>query len=98
MDINYFLSNASKYNEAKPGPKITVNFKTLNGMIKAFIFCYGTTIDKILNKFILTYLPDYMPSKRIDFLYGLKHLRFGDQTPVEKYFNYYPNPFIEVYD
>ena len=98
IDTKGLLTNASKYNEAKPGEKINVFFITSNGKKHTLIFCYGTTIDKMLMKYIMNFSPEYMHTNGREFTFNGRQLKFGDQTPVEKYFNYYPNPIIKVFN
>ena len=85
-----------------PGPKINVLFesplvhKTIN-----LIVSYGTTLDELL-KYYLRRMnrTEFIGShdKIVFYFNGSngRRIKFGDQTPVETYFKYHPNPIIRV--
>ena len=69
---------------------------------------FGTTIDQLLKKYLEIENKIYLiNSNDICFLYEACKVKFGDNTPVEKYFKIKPNPYggnlnfepkIAVYD
>jgi len=84
LDTNNLLTNAAKYNEnneIKSGQKMNVNFKTTQGLITNMVLNYGTTIDKMLKKYLLRIdHPELINSNKIYFEYNAFQIKFGDQT------------------
>jgi len=86
----------------KPGPKMNIIFQTINYEIDNFSVKYGTTIDQLLknylirmNRFYLYQQKEYYPNE-ICFLYNASQIKFGDKTPIEKYFQFAIIPKIFV--
>ena len=88
----------------KPGPKINIIFETINYEIDNFSVKYGTTIDELLKNYLIRmnrlYLyqqKEYYPNE-IYFLnlQNLSQIKFGDKTPIEKYFQFVSNAKIMV--
>ena len=82
--------------------KMNVIFKAQqSGTITTLTLKYGTTIDKMLEKYLNRIgRPELYREKtdRIAFLFNNYKLRFGDQTPIEKFFENPHNPKIVVDD
>ena len=51
------------------------------------VFNYGTTIDKMLKKYLLRIgHPELINTDKICFIYYASQIKFGDQTVVEEFF------------
>ena len=67
-----------------------------------FVARYGTTIDQLLKIFMMRFtqldkfrqLNDF--NQEYNFLYNKIKLKFGDKTPVEKFFKNCQNPVVEM--
>ena len=70
------------------GPKKNVIFTSTSGLTINFVFNYGTTIDEILKIYLKRIKRKDLIGKynKISFLFNASQTRFGDKTPVEKYF------------
>ena len=85
----------------KPGPKMNITFVTVWGIRYNLVFNYGTTIDQMIKQFfqridrIDLY---YNKTKDITFIHNGIILRFGDNTPIEKFFEGITDPKILVND
>ena len=84
LDTNNLLTNAAKYNdnnEIISGPKFSVCFQASNGIKTNILYNYGTTIDKMLKKYLLRIdHPELINSNKIYFEYNAFQIKFGDQT------------------
>ena len=73
-----------------PGPKMNIIFqeKTDPPHSTTLVINYGTTVDQLLtNFFIKINKPELIGLKeKVQFIYNLRTLKFGDQTPIEKFF------------
>ena len=100
LDTNNLLTNAAKYNdnnEIISGQKFNVYFQTSRGNITNILYNYGTTIDKMLKKYLVRIdHPESINSNKIYFLYNADRIKFGDQTVLEKIFKYNQNSRIAV--
>ena len=81
----------------KSGGKINAIFQSVGGLRLNFTVNIGTTIDKLLKKFLYKIdHPELIGNNKILFLYNASPLKFGDQTPVEEYFRFNYNPKILI--
>ena len=95
MQLNIIKYNDN--NEIISGRKFVVTFQAGNGTIKNISYNYGTTIDKMLKKYLLRIdHPELINSNKIIFLYNAEKIKFGDQTVLEKIFKYAQNQRIVV--
>ena len=81
--------------------KMNVIFRTTQGSTTNLLLEYGTTIDKMLEIYLNRVgRPELYREKtdRIAFLFNSFKIRFGDQTPIEKFFENTHNPKIVVDD
>ena len=79
--------------------KINVIFKTTQGTTHTMVYNYGTTIDKMLEKYLIRVGKSHLygdKDNKICFLFNGIRLRFGDQTPIEEFFKDNPNPSVIV--
>ena len=85
----------------KPEQKKNIIFVTVSGIRYNLVFNYGTTIDQMIKQFfqrierIDLY---YNKTKDIIFIHNGIILRFGDNTPIEKFFEGIIAPKILVND
>ena len=87
--------------ELNPGPKISVIFKRTRGNTNVITVNYGTTINDTLEKYLKRVgRPDLIGTQdnKICFLWNATKMKFGDNTPVEKFFKNALNPKIVVND
>ena len=82
----------------KPGPKMNVIFTTGYGNRCILIINYGTTIDQMLVKYLkkINKYELYGAKNKIAFIYNVKNLQFGDNTPIEIYFKQRKTPKVQV--
>ena len=84
-----------------PGPKMNIVFTTTQGHSQILILNYGTPIDEALKIYLKRVgKPELINdnTNKICFLFNATKIKFGDNTPVEKYFKNSPNPKIVVND
>ena len=95
-------SQENNYNDIGPGPKISVIFKTTQGISHILVVNYGVTIDELLKRYLKRIgRPDLIGDdhKKICYLFnGGYKLKFGDKTTVEKFFKNVPHPTVVVYE
>ena len=78
------------------GPKMNIIFSNKKGIKRNLILNHGTTIDQALKQYLnVVGKPELINNPNIFFLYNINQLEFGDNTPIEKYFNCM-NPRIYV--
>ena len=74
--------------------KIGIEFRFCTGKIIYVLVKFGTTIDQLLKKYLeIENKINLINSNKIFFLYNACLVKFGDNTPVEKYFKIKPNPY-----
>ena len=93
------INNNNDKEASNHGSKLSVFFKTTHGINHTMIYNYGTTIDKMLEKYLKRVGKSYLYGKdnKICFLFNAIKIRFGDQTPIEEYFKCFANPHVVVY-
>ena len=100
LDTNNLLTNAAKYDESNEiisQPKINVIFKTTKGTTTTMVFNYGTTIDKMLKKYLLRIgHPELINTDKIYFSNNARQIKFGDQTVVKEFFRNAHIPTVVV--
>ena len=101
-DFN-LMPNMMINNNFEPQPKNikqkNVIFKTTRGKVFRFIVDYGTTVKELLKKFFDRIgRPELMGCIDIIFIFNAKKIEYENQTPIEIYFNFNPNPVISVND
>ena len=82
-----------------PEQKITVIFKSIRNEITTLHVKYGTTIEQLLQKYLNKIgRPELyiQKSKDISFIFNMIPIRYGDTTPVEKFFKGISFPKITV--
>ena len=80
MVINNNINN-------NPIPKMNVIFNTTRGITNNLLVDYGTTIERLLEKYLKHVgRPDLIASKDIAFIYNARKLDWKDKTPVEIFF------------
>ena len=88
--INNLNMNQFEYNTNISGPKINIIFqeKTDPPQSTTLVINYGTTIDQLLTNFLIKInKPELIGLKeKVQFIYNLRTLKFGDQTPIEQFF------------
>ena len=88
--INYLNMNQLGYNMNISGPKMNIIFqeKTDPPHSTTLVINYGTTVDQLLTNFLIKVnKPELIGLKeKVQFIYNLRTLKFGDQTPIEKFF------------
>ena len=82
--------------EEAPRPKMNVIFTNTQGTTHIMLLNYGTTIDQMLEKYLIR-AGKYGDKDKICFLFCGIMLRFGDQTPIEEFFKDAP-PKVVVTD
>ena len=96
---NVGLNNLTNGNNNNPN--MNVIFTTATGNKDNISVKYGTTIDQLLTKYMIRInRPDLIGDKSYKkiFLFNCCKLRFGDQTPVEKFFKNAGIPKVVVYE
>ena len=80
--------------------RMNVIFKITQGTTHSMLFNYGTTITKMLEKYLQKIGKShlYCTDNKICFLFNDIRLRFGDQTPIEEFFKGMTNPKILIND
>jgi hypothetical protein len=86
--------------DSNHGPKIHIIFVTTICTSYIMDFNYGTTITKMLEKYLQKIGKShlYCTDNKICFLFNDIRLRFGDQTPIEEFFKGMTNPKILIND
>ena len=73
----------------KPGPRINIIFNTTQGTTHNIAVVKGTTVHQALEKYLKRIgKPELIGTEenKICFLWNANKMRFGDNTPVEKFF------------
>ena len=85
-------------NQNKPGSKMNISFhKEKENEIFTFEVSHGTTIDQTLRYYLRRInRTEFICSNKINFSFGQKILRFGDNTPIEIFFKSATEPIINV--
>ena len=79
-------SQENNHNDIGPGPKISVIFKTTQGISHILVVNYGVTIDELLKKYLKRIgRPDLIGDNRIHYILNASELKFGDKTTVDYY-------------
>ena len=95
------VNSTNDSEDNKPGPKMNIIFNTTQGTTHNLVFTYGTTINQALEKYLKRVgRPELIGStdNKICFLVNAQKLKFGDNTPIEKFFKGNLNPKIVVND
>ena len=91
-------NNNTDNNTNSEGPKMNIIFTDSLGITRNLILNHGTTIDQALKKYLdVIDKPELKNSFKFDFIFDMNSLEFGNNTPIEKYFNCM-NPRITVYE
>ena len=80
------------------GPKMNVIFTSGTGNSKVLILDYGTTVDDMLKIYLKkeNKLDLYGSNNKIGFLYNIKNIQFGNQTPIDLFFKNRKSPKVQV--
>ena len=80
------------------GPKMNVIFTSGTGNSKVLILDYGTTVDDMLKIYLKkeNKLDLYGSNNKIGFLYNIKNIQFGNQTPIDVFFKNRKSPKVQV--
>ena len=96
------INTAENDNDSlKQGPKINIFFHTTKGTKTIVVVNHGTTIEETLEKYLKRVGRPELVNKtedKICFLYNAAQLKFGDKTPVEKFFSSNSSPKVVVND
>ena len=103
--FNYIMNIYNKINSKNntnnvnsEGTKMNIIFTDDSGITRNLNLNHGTTVDQALKKYLdVMGRPELKNSFEIDFIFDMNTLRFGNNTPIEKYFNCM-NPRITVYE
>ena len=95
MNPSLKKNHSLKFN---PGTKMKILFITGRGDTNNTFVNYGTTINQLLKYYLEIKNVEYLygDNTRIGFIYGGVRLKFGDDTPVEKFFEIDLNPSVIV--
>jgi len=86
--LRFHDSDEWRYFQIRYGGK-ELDLQKSNKFIINLTINYGTTVDKLLKKFLCKiHQPELIDSNKICFIYNASRLKFGDQTFVEKKFNF----------
>ena len=78
-------------------PKINIIFTDKKGMKRNLVLNYGTTIDQALKQYLNAINKSQLiNSGKINFIYNITKLEFGNNTPIEQFFRNSMNPRIIV--
>ena len=79
-------------------PKMNVIFTSGTGNSKVLILDYGTTVDDMLKIYLKkeNRLDLYGSNNKVGFLYNIKNIQFGNQTPIELFFKNLKTPKVQV--
>ena len=89
--INDVISNLYQIGS---GPKINVIFNTKSNN-KFLVLKYGTTVDQMLKIYLIRFKEySFCIGDKMYFSYNCKQIKLGDKTPIEKFFEYIPNPRV----
>ena len=92
--INYINNINSNVNSE--GPKMNIIFTDKKGLKRNLVLNHGTSIDQALKQYLnVVGKPELINNPKVLFLFNINKLEFGNNTPIEKYFNCM-NPRINV--
>ena len=94
-------NNSSNDGDNIQGPKMNVVFNTTQGMARNLVLPLGTTVEQALEKYLKSVgKPELIGNQdgKICFLFNAAKLKFGDKTPIEKFFKGSVNPKVVVND
>ena len=80
-------------------PKMNIIFKEVTFSRKTILILdYGTTIDQMLLEYLKKINKQELKGKtdKIYFSINLRRIEFGDQTPIEQFFDFNSQPNIDV--
>ena len=85
-------------NECKPGPKMNITFKTIQGKVHNIIVNFETTIDQLLRIYLkrINRVELIKGNNNICFLWRAYRLKFWDKSKIFHFFEYCRNPIIVV--
>ena len=100
MGLEEVNNSGEEINESSSTvPKNNIIFRATQGVSYTLVVDYGTTIDKLLKKYLKrTNRSDLEKSNNISFLFNARRLKFGDQTKIEDFFKDITNPKVVVND
>ena len=94
------VNNMAKSEENQPGPKLNIVFNTTQGTTHNLVLPFGTTISQAIEKYLKRVgRPELIGNTdKICFLINAQKIKYGDNTPIEKFFQNNPHPKIVVND